>query len=105
MNAAFWSDPTCRNLPDDLHQGGFPLESIGAGSLTSGQMRIGGEPCLLEAIGACCAPGESGLRVYNARARLIHLTRLDPAGRPRARLRIERDAAGRVVRELIPGSS
>ena len=39
FNAAFWND-TRRNLPNDLHQGGFPLESIGAGSLTPGQVRI-----------------------------------------------------------------
>ncbi|THF64561.1 hypothetical protein E6C76_10880 [Pseudothauera nasutitermitis] len=39
FNAAFWNS-TRRNLPDDLHQGGFPLESIGAGSLTPDQVRI-----------------------------------------------------------------
>ena len=39
LNAAFWN-ATRRNLPDDLHQGGFPLESIGASSYTPGQTRI-----------------------------------------------------------------
>ncbi len=33
LNAAFWN-ATRRNLPDDLHQGGFPLESIGASRYT-----------------------------------------------------------------------
>lgn len=69
--------------------------------------RIGGQPRLLEALGAGCARcGETDLRyAYDTRGRLIQLTRLDPAGQPRATTRIERDAAGRVVRELIPGSS
>ena len=39
LNAAFWN-ATRRNLLDDLHQGGFPLESIGASSYTPGQTRI-----------------------------------------------------------------
>lgn len=39
FNAAFW-DATRRNLPHDLHQGGFPLESIGASSYAPGQVRI-----------------------------------------------------------------
>jgi RHS repeat-associated protein len=39
FNAAFWND-TRRNLDEDLHQGGFPLESIGASSQTPGQIRI-----------------------------------------------------------------
>ncbi|CAH1747316.1 conserved exported protein of unknown function [Thauera humireducens] len=39
LNAAFWN-ATRRNLPDDLHQGGFPLESIGASRYTPGQVRI-----------------------------------------------------------------
>jgi hypothetical protein len=39
FNAAFWND-TRRNLDEDLHQGGFPLESIGASSRTPGQIRI-----------------------------------------------------------------
>ncbi|MBW6495012.1 MAG: DUF2235 domain-containing protein [Burkholderiaceae bacterium] len=39
LNAAFW-DSTRRNLPQALHQGGFPLESIGASSSTPGQVRI-----------------------------------------------------------------
>ncbi|WP_349771877.1 RHS repeat-associated core domain-containing protein [Thauera sedimentorum] len=39
FNAAFWN-ATRRNLPDDLHQGGFPLESIGASSHELGQVRI-----------------------------------------------------------------
>lgn len=39
LNASFWNE-TRRNLDDDLHQGGFPLESIGAGSRTPGQVRI-----------------------------------------------------------------
>jgi len=39
FNAAFWND-TRRNLDEDLHQGGFPLESIGASSQTPGQVRI-----------------------------------------------------------------
>lgn len=39
FNAAFW-DGTRRNLDEKLHQGGFPLESIGAGSRTQGQVRI-----------------------------------------------------------------
>lgn len=39
FNAAFWND-TRRNLDEDLHQGGFPLESIGASSRTQGQVRI-----------------------------------------------------------------
>ncbi|MDX9887075.1 RHS repeat-associated core domain-containing protein [Thauera sp.] len=39
FNAAFWND-TRRNLDEDLHQGGFPLESIGASSLTPSQIRI-----------------------------------------------------------------
>lgn len=39
FNASFWND-TRRNLDEKLHQGGFPLESIGASSLTPGQIRI-----------------------------------------------------------------
>lgn len=39
FNAAFWNS-TRRNLTDDLHQGGFPLESIGESSMTPGQVRI-----------------------------------------------------------------
>lgn len=39
FNAAFWN-ATRRPLPDDLHQGGFPLESIGASSHAPGQVRI-----------------------------------------------------------------
>ena len=39
FNAAFW-DETRRNLDEKLHQGGFPLESIGASSRTQGQVRI-----------------------------------------------------------------
>ncbi len=38
-NAAFWN-ATRRNLDENLHQGGFPLESIGAGSQGPGQVRI-----------------------------------------------------------------
>jgi hypothetical protein len=39
FNAGFWNS-TRRNLDEDLHQGGFPLESIGASSQTPGQVRI-----------------------------------------------------------------
>jgi RHS repeat-associated protein len=39
FNAAFW-DSTRLNLADNLHQGGFPLESIGGNSNTAGQVRI-----------------------------------------------------------------
>jgi RHS repeat-associated protein len=59
--AAFF-DGTRAHLPDDLHWGGFPLESIGASSSRPGQVRI--ERGFIGAhadIGGGYAPGDDGL--------------------------------------------
>ena len=64
--------------------------------------RIGGEPRLLEVLGPGCARcGETNVRYgYDRRGQRIRTTRLDLTGQPYITALIERDPAGRVLREF-----